>query len=127
MSSDVRLVHGDIWGMALLPVIEDAGRLIVVDAITAGGSPGAPIVLHREEFPTRYGVRLSPHQVGLTDVFALAAFRETLPADAVAIGLEPAGCVWGDGLSEPVAAGLGATAERVVAQLEAWGHRCPRR
>jgi hydrogenase maturation protease len=127
LPAGVQLVDGGLGGMALLPVVEDAHRLIVVDAISRGGEPGTPVSLRREELPTRYGVRLSPHQVGLSDVFALAALRGTLPEAAVAIGLEPSACTWGDDLSDTVAAGVGAVAERVVHQLEAWGHRCPRR
>ena len=127
LPAEVRLVDGGVWGIALLPVIEEARRLILVDAITAGDAPGTPVELSREALPTRYGVRLSPHQVDLRDVFALAVLRGTLPAEAVAIGLEPESCSWGDDLSAPVAAGVDVIAERVVAQLQAWGHRCPRR
>lgn len=124
LPADVELAEGGIWGMTLLPVVEDAGRLIVVDAITAGGRPGEPVELARDELPTRYATRLSPHQVDLRDVFALAALRGTLPGEAVALGLEPLACDWGTGLSPAVAAGVDAVAARVVARLEAWGHSC---
>lgn len=123
----VRLVEGGLGGLALLPVVEDARALIVVDAVARGERPGTPVTIARDQLPTRYGLRLSPHQVDLHDVFALAALRGTLPPEAVAIGLEPADCSWGNDLSEAVAAGVGNVAERVVAQLEAWGHHCPRR
>lgn len=123
----VRLVEGGLGGLALLPVIEDARRLIVVDAIARGGIPGTPVSIERAELPTRYGLRLSPHQVDLHDIFALASLRGTLPPEAIALGLEPADCSWGRDLSAPVAAGVGAVAEQVVTQLEAWGHGCPRR
>src|SRR5690606_20808168 len=45
LPADVELAEGGIWGMTLLPVVEDAGRLIVVDAITVGGRPGEPVEL----------------------------------------------------------------------------------
>jgi hydrogenase maturation protease len=127
LPDEVRLVEGELGGLALLPVVEDAGRLIVVDAVTRGEAPGTPVTVLREHLPTRYGVRLSPHQVDLHDVFALAALRGTLPPEAIAIGLEPADCSWGNDLSAAVASGVGGVAARVVTQLEAWGHRCPRR
>ncbi len=120
----VELAEGGIWGMTLLPLVEDAGRLIVVDAITVGAKPGSPVELARDELPTRYASRLSPHQVDLRDVFALAALRGTLPAEAVALGLEPLACDWGTEMSPEVAAGVDAVAARVVARLEAWGHPC---
>ena len=34
----VTLVDGGTWGMSLLPDIEDADRIIFVDAIVAGGT-----------------------------------------------------------------------------------------
>ncbi len=60
----------------------------------------------------------------LRDVFALAALRGTLPAEAVALGLEPLACDWGTEMSPEVSAGVDAVAARVVARLEAWGHPC---
>jgi hydrogenase maturation protease len=119
---EVELAEGGIWGMTLLPLVEDARRLIVVDAITAGGQPGDPVELGREDLPTRYATRLSPHQVDLRDVFALATLRGTMPGEAVALGLEPLACDWGTELSPVVAAGVDAVASRVVTRLEAWGH-----
>jgi hydrogenase maturation protease len=119
---EVELAYGGTWGMTLLPLVEDADRLIVVDAITAGGRPGEPVELARDDLPTRYASRLSPHQVDLRDVFALATLRGRMPADAVALGLEPLACDWGTELSPVVSAGVEAVAERVVARLEAWGH-----
>jgi hydrogenase maturation protease len=121
---EVELADGGIWGMTLLPLVEDAGRLIVVDAITAGGRPGSLVELARDELPTRYATRLSPHQVDLRDVFALASLRGTLPAEAVALGLEPLACDWGTDLSPEVSAGVDAVALRVVERLESWGHAC---
>ena len=38
---EVELVDGGTWGMNLLPLIEDAGRLILIDAINVGAAPGA--------------------------------------------------------------------------------------
>ena len=37
---DVELVDGGTWGMNLLPIIEDAGELILIDAIDAGAPAG---------------------------------------------------------------------------------------
>ena len=47
----VELVDGGTWGMNLLPLIEDADRVVFLDAIDAGHSPGALIELEREQLP----------------------------------------------------------------------------
>ncbi|HMA40999.1 MAG TPA: hydrogenase maturation protease, partial [Gemmatimonadales bacterium] len=43
----VELVDGGTWGMNLLPIIEAAGKLLLMDAIDDGGEPGTLHVLER--------------------------------------------------------------------------------
>lgn len=88
--ADVELVDGGTWGMNLLPVIEDADHLILIDAIDVGAAPGTPLRLERERLPRYLATKISPHQVDLRDVLALAELRGTLPLDTVAVGLQPA-------------------------------------
>lgn len=120
---DVELVDGGTWGMNLLPAIEEAGQLLIVDAIDAGAEPGELVVLEREDLPLFLSMKLSPHQLDLGEVLALAAFRGRLPAQTVAIGLQPAVVELSAELSEVVAARLDALLEQVVARLRAWGHQ----
>ncbi len=115
-------VDGGTWGMNLLPVIESAERLLFVDAIRAGGRPGELVVIEREALPRGLGLKLSPHQIDLQEVLALAELRGRLPRDAVAIGLEPERVELGCGLSATLAEGLDALVERVAERLAAWGH-----
>ena len=116
------LVDGGTWGMNLLPVIESAERLLLVDAIRAGGAPGELVVLERESLPRGLGIKLSPHQIDLQEVLALAEIRGRLPLEAVAMGLEPERVELGCELSPVVTSGLDALLERIGEQLVAWGH-----
>jgi hydrogenase maturation protease len=116
------LVDGGTWGMNLLPVIESAERLLLVDAIRAGASPGEVVVIEREALPRGLGIKLSPHQIDLQEVLALAELRGGLPREAVAIGLEPERVELGVGVSPAVERGLGALLEGITARLLAWGH-----
>ena len=72
--------------------------------------------------PRGLGIKLSPHQIDLQEVLALAELRGTLPREAVAIGLEPERVELGVGVSPAVERGLDALLERVAARLLAWGH-----
>lgn len=121
---DVELVDGGTWGLSLLPVIEDAERLVLVDAIAAHGTPGDIIELARDRLPIYLSRKLSPHQVDMKDALALAEWRGRLPVDVVAIGVQPGVVELGTELSEAVAPQLGALVNAVVAQLERWGHAC---
>ena len=121
---DVELVEGATWGLALLPVIEDAERLVLVDAIAAHGRPGDIVELSRDRLPIYLSRKLSPHQVDLRDALAVAELRGRLPNDIVAIGVQPAAVTLGTELSAPVARQLRNLVRAVVAQLERWGHAC---
>lgn len=120
-TADVELVDGGTWGLTLLPIIESARRVLFLDAIERGGPAGALHILERDEIPRYLATKISPHQVALQDVLALAELRGTLPAETVAIGLEPARLAMGCGLSEPVARRLDAMIAAARERLTRWG------
>jgi hydrogenase maturation protease len=120
----VELVDGATWGLALLPVIEEADRLMLVDAIAAYGDPGDIIELSRDRLPIYLSRKLSPHQVDMRDALAVAELRGRLPNDIIAIGLQPASVTLSTELSAPVERQLDRLVRAVVAQLERWGHVC---
>src|SRR5688500_4446539 len=97
----VELVDGATWGLSLLPVIEDAERLVLVDAIAANGAPGDIIELTRDRLPIYLTRKLSPHQVDMRDALAVAELRGRLPDDVVAIGVQRETIALGTALSAP--------------------------
>jgi hydrogenase maturation protease len=119
---DVELVDGGTWGMNLLPTIEDAARVLLIDAIHRQDAPGTPQRLSHDELPRYLATKISPHQVDLHDVLALAELRGTLPADTVAIGLQPERVEMIAELSPVVAQGIDLLVAMAVAELAAWGH-----
>jgi len=122
--SGVELVDGGTWGLNLLPVIEDAGRVLLIDAIDVGAPPGTEAVIPRERLPRYLATKVSPHQVDLCDVLALAELRGTLPEQTTAIGLQPERVEMSSGLSPTLRAGLDDLVTAVVRLLAAWGHEC---
>lgn len=123
----VELVDGGTWGMNLLPLIEDAPELVLVDAIRTGAPAGTLVELERERLPRYLAHKLSPHQVDLKEVLALAEFRGTLPYRTVAIGAEPEAVELSTELSPTLREAEEAVVLAVVARLERWGHGCRRR
>ena len=123
----VELIDGGTWGMNLLPFVETARHLILIDAIRTGAAPGTLTVLERSELPRYFALKLSPHQIDLREILALAELRGMLPDDLVAIGLEPERVDLELGLSPRVSAGLGKVMDLVVERLEWAGHRCRKR
>jgi hydrogenase maturation protease len=117
----VELIDGGTWGLRLLPEIEDSARVLLIDAIDVGRQAGEVIVLEIEEIPKFLSAKLSPHQVGVRDVLALAALRGRLPTETVAMGIQPARVEMGTEISDEAEASLDALVGRVVARLAVWG------
>lgn len=114
------LVDGGTWGMNLLPEIEQAGRLLLLDAVNARKRPGSIIRLERNELPRWLTLKVSPHQVDLREVLALAELRGSLPQDTIAIGVQPLRVEMHLGLSPLVASRVEDVTDLAIRQLIAW-------
>ena len=119
---DVLLVDGGTWGMNLLPIIETAGRVLMLDAITFGGKPGELVTLDRHALPKAFALKFSPHQLDMREVLAAAELRGTLPNDTVAVGVQPGRVEMGVELSEEVQRALDALVDLAAETLTSWGH-----
>ena len=91
----LEFVDGGTSGMELLPTIQDAESLLVLDALapTAHSNPGDVVTLIGDQIPRLLNSKLSPHQVGLLDL--LSAARRVAVVGVVAestelhVGLTP--------------------------------------
>lgn len=119
----VERVDGGTWGMNLLPVVEGCRRLLILDAVVTGRTPGSLVVLEDDEVPRYLSAKLSPHEVGLRDVLALALLRGTSPESVVVVGAEVDRVELSTELSPAVRDRVDDVVAAAVARLEAWGHR----
>jgi hydrogenase maturation protease len=120
----VTLVDGGTWGMTLLPVVESADRLLVLDAIDIGTSPGTIVRLEGSDIPRVLGQKLSPHQIDLREVLALAELRGSLPGELLALGIQPARIELLMELSPAVEARVPELVELAANALTEWGIPC---
>lgn len=118
----VELLDGGTWGLNLLPHVEQATRVLFIDAIDTDAEPGTLVVLERSDIPRFLARKLSPHQIDVKEVLALAELRGTLPEELVAIGVQPESVEMRTSLSPSVADRVEDLVARVVARLESWGH-----
>jgi len=113
----VELVDGATGGFDLIPFIEDAQEVIIVDAVQAGGTPGAVYRFTPEDFETAAAPGTSLHDVTLKDIFHIIQLKRPLPP-VVIFGVEPQEISWGMELTDAVRNGLPALAGMVIKELE---------
>lgn len=120
----VSLVDGGTWGMNLLHVVEGADQLLILDAIDTGSPPGSIVRLEGSDIPRVLAHKLSPHQIDLREVLALADLRGLLPEQVVALGIQPERVELSTTLSPVVESQVGQLVQMGVAQLRLWGFSC---
>ncbi|MDK9720487.1 MAG: HyaD/HybD family hydrogenase maturation endopeptidase [Rhodospirillales bacterium] len=117
----VELMDGGTSGMELLDPLSNLDHLIVVDAVRSGDPAGTMIRLEDGEVPALFQTRLSPHQLGLSDVLATLLLMETFPKHLVLLGCEPKSLETHMGLTPEVEATVEPLIEAVLQELAAIG------
>ena len=118
----VRVMDGGTLGLDLLPYVEDASRLLVIDAVQARQPPGTLVRMVGDEVPMFLDAsKVSPHQEGLQDLLAVAALKGYLPDEVVFWGAQIESLGVGLELSAPVAAQVDVLAGKVLEELVRWG------
>jgi len=123
ISPHIDLLDGGTWGLNLLPHVEQAHRVVFIDAIDIGAQAGSLIELTGDEIPRFLAQKLSPHQIDVKEVLALAELRGTFPDEVVAVGLQPESVEMRTSLSPAVASQIDRLIGRIVERLQGWGYR----
>jgi hydrogenase maturation protease len=119
---EVELLDGGTTGMGLLDDMSRRDHLIVLDACQTGDPPGTLIRLADDQVPVYFGMRISPHQLGLSDVLATLELSGEKPAEVVVLGLVPQSLEMCLELSERVRSRLDSLVEATVRELKRLGY-----
>ncbi|MQT15362.1 HyaD/HybD family hydrogenase maturation endopeptidase [Segnochrobactrum spirostomi] len=119
LPANVTVLDGGTQGLYLLPHLEDADGVILVDAIDYGLPPATLKVLRDDEVPAVLGARkVSLHQTGFQEVLALLHFRGCAPRRLRLVGIQPERLDdYGGGLTPAVADKLEPALAAVLAIL----------
>lgn len=117
----VDIVDAGTLGHALLPFVERADKLLLLDAVDLDLVPGSLAV--RDDIPAWLGGsgKVSPHQSSFSEVLALAELQDCLPRQIRLIGLQPVTLEYGASLSQTALALLGEVERLALCQLTLWG------
>jgi hydrogenase maturation protease len=85
-----RVLDGGTLGLDLLPMLDGARSVVIIDALDSGAPPGTVTVLHGDEVGAVLAGALSAHQVGVADLLAAARLTGRLPAHLALVGVQPA-------------------------------------
>jgi hydrogenase maturation protease len=118
----LQVIDGGTLGMALLPYVEEAAHLVLIDAVQAQQAPGTLFRLVGDEmlgFLQKAGA--SAPQESLYNLVTVSMLQGYLPEDVVMWGIEiePSGV--GLELSQQVAAQVDVLVGKVLAELARWG------
>lgn len=120
---DLDVIDGGTIGLSLLPEIEDAGKVIIVDASEIGEKPGTMRIFRNQEIDAQLsGKRRSVHEVALYDLFSAAAIRGRCPDERVLIAIQPACTEWGLEPTPEVKAAIPLACEALDTVTRQWRH-----
>jgi len=119
---EVVLIDGGTQGLSLLPHISGFQRLLVIDAVDVGQTPGKLIRLEGHALEKLPG-KPSVHQLGFEDLMIALKLLGESPEEVVVIGVQPQSTEWSAELTTPVRNSLDELIAVVIAQLESWAHR----
>lgn len=118
----VTLVDGGTAVLRMLPLLESADHLVVVDAVDAGTAPGTVLVFQPEDAEVAPSPGVSLHEMGPLAALALLKATTGRCPPTTIIGIQPADLSpWDDTLSVPVAQAVPEAVQRVLETLERLG------
>ncbi|HAT2610127.1 TPA: HyaD/HybD family hydrogenase maturation endopeptidase [Kluyvera intermedia] len=122
MPEGVDVLDGGTAGMELLEAMASRTHLIIVDAIVSRKSePGELLILRDEEVPVLFNNKISPHQLGLSDVLSALRFTGEFPDKITLVGVIPHSLEPNIGLTPTVEASLEPALQAVLAALQESG------
>jgi hydrogenase maturation protease len=120
---DVEVLDGGTLSFTLLEYVRDTDILIVFDAAELGAPAGEIRCFETasmDSFLADTSRRRAVHEVGLSDVMAMARLGEGLPERRALICIQAAEVRWGLELTPAVGAAVSHAAERAARLLEEW-------
>ena len=125
----VSLIEGGTLGLELVSYVQNAKRILLLDAVDAKAEPGSLLRLTRED---RFSIKggWSVHQLGVADLFAALSLVSHGYQDVRLLGGQPQSTDWGTALTPRVKRALPALVETALEHLHAWAphptlHRIP--
>lgn len=117
---NVEVLDGGTLGLDLLAYFQHDVKMIILDAVRSGKTPGSLVRLEGDQIPAALAQKMSMHQLGLQDLMAASRLRGSLPQKVVLWGMQPAEIDWGMELSPICAVAFPQFVEAAVHEIQSW-------
>ena len=117
----VELLDGGTSGIELLQYIQGRDVLILIDVVRNGTPSGTLSRFEGEEVPALFQKKISPHQLGISDLLATARLIDKMPQKVVLFGIEPESIDTGLELTEEIAGSINRLTEMVAEEIRSLG------
>ncbi len=118
----VTILDGGTQGIYLLPYLQAASHLLILDAADFGKPPGTLLVARDNALPAYWNrEQLSLHQMGMNDLLACAQLTGQVPQHITLIGVQPVVLDdFGGSLSDPIRQQIEPALTLALAELSNW-------
>lgn len=119
---EMSLLEGGTNGMELVPVVQEAERLLILDSIAPGNGrqPGQALHMSGDHVPRLLSMKMSPHQVGLLDVLSSARLTGKEPEVLEVVGVVSEKVDLHLGLTSAAASGIKPAVDYAAEILDSW-------
>lgn len=118
----VELLDGGTSGLELLPALDHRTHVYIIDVVQQKDlKPGQIMILDLAQSPGYFRQKISPHQLGLSEVLAVAEMSGSLPPNITLLGIRPQSLETGLELTQTIRDGLENIIQFLVGNLSELG------
>ena len=96
----IELFDGGTAGFDLINIVANRDKVVVIDAVNGGETPGTIYKFTPEDIKSRSIMYDSLHQLGIIESLQMAKLLDKYPKECVIFGVEPKEIDWGLELTE---------------------------
>ncbi|EKT53469.1 HyaD/HybD family hydrogenase maturation endopeptidase [Providencia sneebia] len=117
----VEVLDGGTAGMELIGAMADRDHLIIADVVLSSQPAGTILILKDHEVPALFTRKISPHQLGLSDVLSALHLTDEFPQRLTLVGIVPESLEPRIGLTKVGQAALEPALQKVIEVLRSEG------
>ena len=119
--ASVGLLDGGTSGIELLQHIPGRGVLVLIDVVRNGEPYGTLSRFEGDAVPSLFQNKISPHQLGLSDLLATARLVGSMPEKVILYGIEPKTIETGLEMSAEIAGNIGRLTDLIADEIRSLG------